>query len=744
MIYLKILLLLAAGLLAACASTHPLPDSHTPWQRADVRLLADPSGRAFTAVYTRLTGAGREARDREMRVDLLRPATTGSRVLLALDSQPGGAALSFAPHLGARWEYLIEAPFGGLPRITGLTAPLPDGLRARVLRDIPDSLILRLSHTLLPIAPNASMIVFFQEPDAHGFSPSLPVDTLGPVRLDAPPPPPALLLLAFWDSLPSATPAQALRRWDGAHTGPYGQRHGLRVVLEAAGRSGVPLALLDLNHSARLAALEALGGLAQVRALNDAGLVFMAGSTAPGWEQETIRRFGLTAGRLWFGPPAPDVAPAQAAFARLDNPGPLLQNSMGKMIPLPGLASDTPILPTLEVNERGLSPWARAALLQVALSPDPGDLLALGGALPTSPWGDSLIAGPAFEYIAAHPWIQALDEETLLELPTQPGQPRCPDLLCLPPIPPETLARQQSLRSAIETAPDTLFTRLAWQTYTALTGPADDPRLTTLRTAYLGDIAYLLQAADWASAPREISQCQQDLDGDGGIECVLASKNFFLILATRGGRMVLAAAQSPAGPLQLVGPRSQQATGLGDPRDWKLNQGLASDPQEIPGGFADEPDPFLSYTPEITEGQVLLQQPETGLQKRFTIHAQGIDIHIESPQTIRTRLPILLMDNAAYQPGWLARYQANSPDGSSTTASWTWQLQDGACISLSTAEARFTPTSFIESRALIRQSEDPNLAHPTGHFFPFPLAVVEIEAQNSLSLRMKITNARCE
>ena len=41
-------------------------------------------------------------------------------------------------------------------------------------------------------------------------------------------PTPAYLLLAFWDTLPASTPIQLLRRWDGAHTGPYGQRHGLK------------------------------------------------------------------------------------------------------------------------------------------------------------------------------------------------------------------------------------------------------------------------------------------------------------------------------------------------------------------------------------------------------------------------------------------------------------------------------------------------------------------------------------
>ena len=47
--------------------------------------------------------------------------------------------------------------------------------------------------------------------------------------------------MVFWNTLPSATPAQTLRRWDGAHTGPMGGKHGLSVLLQAAASQGVPL-----------------------------------------------------------------------------------------------------------------------------------------------------------------------------------------------------------------------------------------------------------------------------------------------------------------------------------------------------------------------------------------------------------------------------------------------------------------------------------------------------------------------
>ncbi len=52
---------------------------------------------------------------------------------------------------------------------------------------------------------------------------------------------PAPLFLAFWNTLPASTPAQVLRRWDGAHTGPVGSRHGLRYLIESIDEFHLPV-----------------------------------------------------------------------------------------------------------------------------------------------------------------------------------------------------------------------------------------------------------------------------------------------------------------------------------------------------------------------------------------------------------------------------------------------------------------------------------------------------------------------
>ena len=733
-------------LMGACEGA---PAPAPAWRREDTRMLGDPDVRGLAAGYARRVGA-----DLEIRLDFLRSPRPGSWVRLALDTQAGGAKLSFAPDLGERWEMLVEAPARGTPRVVGLMAPLPEGARARVDWNPRASMTVRLARSLLPPGAEAAgseaglEIAAFLEEAGEEAGKAVEIDRLGPFRLDGPAPKPARLLLVFWDCLPSATPAQALRRWDGAHTGPYGQRHGLRVLLEAARRSGTPLAMLDLKRVEQLAALEALGGLELVRSMSQEGLVMLTdegGGGAPAllaaWQEGIVQKYRLGS--------------SLKSFSAIKDAGPI------RLLAEAGLRGENGDSGEWDpqADEGGLTPQTRAALLRAAISDEEGDVVVLGGSLPGSAWGDLLAAGPAFDEIAARPWIQPLDEEALLALMgarmragTAGTEDSAPEELA-----PQLAAKAQMGIRALEKAPDGLFTRLGWQTYHALSSPTSDERLAAVRAAYLGDVAYLARAQAWAQAPHDLNECDTDLDGDGGNECVLASREFFLIAATRGARMVFAAAQSEWGVVQLVGPRSQLAAALGDSRDWKPGAGLASDPQEIPGGFADQPEAFLPYTADrkpadgnpaaLPGGQIEMRQDGAGLQKRFRLEAGKIVVEIEGPGAIQTRLPLLLLDERVYEPGWLARYQAGRQQD---PFSWSWELRQGVCLHLKADGAQLQASSFNESLEFTRSeadlrgekglpaAEDPNLAYPAGHWLPFPLAVVDIRSEGRFSLELSI------
>ncbi|MDP2995744.1 MAG: hypothetical protein Q8N46_11560, partial [Anaerolineales bacterium] len=250
----SLFLLVSAFCLLLIASCVPAP-AHRDWVYADLRLL-DPVDDTSTpstdilAVYTRRFGS-----DLEIRVDLLDlPLTPDYHLQILLDTLPGGNP----------WDLTIDIPTDGRPSVT----PANSNLIPRLIRDPwMDTVIVRFNRLDIP------QLFTLQ---VASFTPgdSTPADVTDLVRSDAlPPTQRAPLALVFWDVFPAATPAQALRRWDGAHTGPRGERHGLKHILDNAGQYGVPVALLDLKTPASLAALDYLGITPQIQSLTSHGLL---------------------------------------------------------------------------------------------------------------------------------------------------------------------------------------------------------------------------------------------------------------------------------------------------------------------------------------------------------------------------------------------------------------------------------------------------------------------------------------
>lgn len=158
--------------------------------------------------------------------------------------------------------------------------------------------------------------------------------------------PPLPLQFVFYNTFwPAATPIQAWRRWDGAHTGPRGERHGLRGLLDAAEASRVPLTLHDTTSPFVLSALEAVGGLERLTRLETAGLLAR-----------------------------PAGPPPSSGFLDFD------------------------------LNREGLSLPARQQLL-LALSPSASSPLLIGGDFQRSMWGTYEYARPAFAWLQARPYF---------------------------------------------------------------------------------------------------------------------------------------------------------------------------------------------------------------------------------------------------------------------------------------------------------------------------------------------------
>jgi hypothetical protein len=744
----KWVLLLAAALLAACQAVSSAATFDSPWRPTDLRILEAPGtqdpAHDLVAAYARLTRT-----DLELRFDLLgSPEPFDYDLYVVFDTgRQGGGHLPFGAFPNVDWDIAFSFPAQGLPRAFSAAGNVLS-IRPRINRDsVQDSAAMRISLRELIGDPLQYQVYAYIVKRGE----TQVADRIGPLLVGgAPQEAHGPLFLAFWDSFPSATPAQALRRWSGAHTGPYGQRHGLSVLLQAASQSNIPVAVLDLKRSEQLSALESVGGMAFISQLQKDKLLLLpdlaygdpqAAATSLQFSLIAGQRFRLSTSPFLYGAvdiPTPGgletLGKHQGAFARLQDSSHLRVWNNIRLVPLPDRVSEE----DLQVDMKGLPVAARAALLQAALSPDPADLVVLGGSLPNSPWGDSLIAVPAFRYIAGHPWIRTLDSEDLLHFPAAAGAPDCPDLLCLPAQ--ETFhPRQAQIRQALQDSPGGLFRDLAWQTYLSLTQPTPDPRLQALRAGYLGQVGPILAAAHWNAAPGQQSACIEDINWDGAPECILSSYNIFLALDPMGGRLTFAAARIGNEPLEWIGPRSQFVVGLGDEFEWHPERGLAADPQEIPGAFGDPLDPgspavtWSMYQAETHPGVIILTNPQDGTRKIFRLTAQGVQVFIESRQPRQTQIPLALINGHSYEPSGFSRY--HTVPG---LQGFVWEMDRSASLQLSVNGARVSSQTFSDSRQLMDKPEDPNIGYPSGHFVPFPLAVIDLQPEGNYSVDLQL------
>jgi hypothetical protein len=544
----------------------------------------------------------------------------------------------------------------------------------------------------------------------------------------------APILVAFWDAFPVTTPAQALRLWDGAHTGPLGQRHGLKYILDAARQYGVPVALLDLKNPASLAALDFMGNVPEVQDLYARGLLILPdvafgepANVALGLSSRAAAGFGLPASEfVYAGSPeslASSPVPVALAQARQTPLAgyraqflPLTDNthlaSSGRRVLIPLPSADA-----VEATEDGPSLDVRRAMVTAGLSPDPADLVVLGGSLPQSNWGDPDMANPTFEWIAAHPWIQPLASQDVLAFParTQP--------VASPPA-----AISHPWLDGLQSAPENAVTLSAWQAYLTLTAFTSDTQLQALRSAYLGQVGELLAAANWAKKPTPRADCSDDLNGDGQTECILANQEYFAVLEPAGARLTQFFFLDANGPHQLVGPSSQFAIGLSDPSEWHPERGEAADPSVIPGAFTDATDTWTDYTPTIRADGITFTSPDDSLLKTYRLAENGIEVGYQVKGPVSTRIPL------AVDP---QRFYSSPTDYRATLAyhSWMWSLAGGSSVEVRT-DATLSAQGFISALPFLSLSEDPNLGYPNGDYLPFPLSVVTIQSDGNFSVEI--------
>ena len=695
---ITVLLVLALLPVAACTSV----SFHRQWAVADLRLL-DPVDQVSSpstdilAVYTRRVGY-----DLEIRVDLLDlPLAPDYRLQITLDTLPGGDP----------WDLTITIPAVGRPGII----PSSSGILPRIIRDPwNDMVTVRLNNRSIPRS-------FSFQVAAFPVDSSNPADVTAVSRSDAQPPSRrAPLALVFWNVFPAATPAQALRRWDGAHTGPNGGRHGLKFILENASQYGIPVALLDLKIPASLAALSFLGLTPQIRSLSDRGLLILPdvaygepARVALAYSRLAAQGFELPASQFSYSTVSDLQSGYLAQFLPLADSSHLARSGNTRLIPLPPAEA-------IQASENGPSLEVRRALLAAAFSDDQTRLVVLGGDLPRSTWGNENMSGLTFEWIAAHPWIHPLTAADLISFPIASEDV---PLTLTPSTVPQVV-------SDLLVAGKNALTSSAWQTYFMLTAPTEDEMLSSLQADYLGQVGELLAASRWSEDPTPNSACDLDLNGDGHLECVLSSRGFYAILHPLGARLTNLFYLDDTGPHQIVGPTSQFTVGLSDRSEWRPGLGEVADPGVIPGAFIDETNSWMGYTPEVSSQSITFTSEDGSQVKIFQLLADGIQVSYRGDGQVSTRIPLVVDPQVFFF----------SPAGYSSSfspGSYSWGLVDGLKVEVF-SKADIAVQRFNDSTQFLSLPEDPDLAYPPGHFLPFPLLVMTIQGVRDFNVQIRV------
>lgn len=749
-------LMIGAFLFSGCErqpASLPIP----AWAAGEVRQL-DPADAPspeldLLAVYSRHSSNSLAANELVLRLDFLDLNTVpGQDIYLALDFLPGPAVLTSAwdgSVLG--WEALFYLPSRGEARFLGQDGAPLEGFSASAYRDPQmDSLTVRI--TGLPISPDYPgfrMQVIVAAPGSRDIA-----DASAPFEVMGLPPRPAPVGFVFWNTFPADTPVQALRRWDGAHTGPYGGRHGLYNLLKTARAMNLPLTLLDVKSPGSLASLEASQGLALVREMEAAGLLTLPAAApvfpvekpldVPVWalarsvlgSELLAREYGLRSTQTLFLPQVssssgfPTHRLVFTPFPQGATPMGILTRYQGKRIlgfPVPALDQPspeqaTPNGPSLELR-RQMASFAYQANEEPE-SPGAGVFM-LGGDLVSSSWGDPLSSRVSLRYLLAHPWLQVVDLATLAAENT-PESARFFAQEAMP-----LTSRQETNLAWLSAAADSPLAQVGWQVFTRLLAPsgtrAED--LVALRDEYWLALDDLRNLDGWIQNHGPTSGCY-DLDGEAGLpRCALINDRLLLLIDPRQGSILFAIDYTNGEAIPFIAPSSLLSSGQSDPSSWRLQAGYASDPAVFPGAFVDDGE---NYSWELVENQLVLTGGGAIESKSITLLPYGFVVRYQTRNPVLVQVPLSLGATLPPHPDWARSYRSTAEPHQ-----LAWQYRDLTTLQVRSS-GKLSISSFLEGLPALGATEDPNAEKPPGAYLPLPIALVESLGEGVIEIEVLV------
>lgn len=584
---------------------------------------------------------------------------------------------------------------------------------------------------------------------------TIPADLSPEFSLKGQPPPPADVFFAFWDTFPAHTPAQALRSWDGAHSGPFGERHGLSPLLDNFRQFQIPVLLADILEPGALSGLDYLGGLGKLQRLSEDSPLMLSSSLPPlpafladprqtasailAENKLAAQAAGLQHCPCYYLPDANGLPYFNSQTGLLlthrqpsggqDPYLQLIRRGQQKIVLLP----ETPLQ---ALDRSGLTAAGRRAVLQTALASTGSGrapaILALGGSLPLSGWGDPGAAHSALEYLVVRPWIKYLSVSDLA------GR-RPADADSLSDFSAAFASTDSSSRSLSLAG---LSPGAAWSAGRALLQPPL-PQIAdwvSMQNAYRWVPALLAWVESQTASEPHNENCSLLVSGLPEPLCVLANHNMLAVIDPhQTGLLYLGIWRAGNNAYaQIIGPSAQLVVGLSDPARWQPEAGPFADPAVYPGGFSTG-DPLQDF--QSGEAQLILFYPQ------YTIAYQlldlGLEVHLRCRQTAGCQIPALdvplvLTPQTRFDQDWAETYgYAFSANGSMLNIGWF----DGLRVQVHSTTA-LQLASFSDSPAPQNRRENPDRDYPAGHFLPLGFSLLEISPPTGqdLLVRLQVTH----
>lgn len=535
------------------------------------------------------------------------------------------------------------------------------------------------------------------------------------------------VLLEFWNTLPSQTPSQILRSWDGAHSGPFGQRHGLKYLIDNVEKHQIPIVLLDLKSTYPLLALDMLSALDRIRSLEKNSILVLP---FPSFDDQTYlstrqknaintaKIYDLSTKNLIFSHfESTNPFISKLYFSQLSENNHIYQVENNRHLPLPAtFPYPSNSLPTpFEVARSVLTEKEKINLIKVALTSDCRDIVVIGDDLRYSPWADAQLSPILFRYINEHPWIKVLDGDDLWryaaistkqnDLPVQ-----CEGVLtCTRFVPTTSFFPDDDSTLAL------FIMELINQASNYYTFERPD-----YRPEFDRDFTHLFFVEDWFSKPYNRIACEVDFGDELPQGCVIANENGIVIINPNNGDIILAIARKNNDLLVMIIPPSQIMNLDNQPRPYSalVSPDLSNQ---------DESGSSLGYDYELFTNGILFRSTNREISKRYFMDSSSLHIEIFSEAATNIVFPGLTLSDL---------YKVS--EVTANTLPWR-EIHESQPRFLFT-DGEIKRISFIDSYDSLLNGESPNYDYPAGHYLPIPYQLLEISGFHQLDMEFVFTD----